>query len=162
MRDPMAPESAVLLSGASIIDLDGTVLVQLALFLLSLFVLRRLLFRPWLRLMEVRQQATVGTRHEAEKLMAQAQAMSARVDKEMQRVRQVAHLEAERLRQQSAEKASLVVARARKDYEEHTAEAAARLRDEADEARRGLHQSEAELARQLVSQMLGREMNGAQ
>ncbi len=64
----------MLLSQGSIIDLDGTFFVQLALFAVAFFLLRALVFRPALGVIEQRRIATEGAQHSAEDLIAKADA----------------------------------------------------------------------------------------
>src|SRR5690606_971038 len=63
-----------LASGAPLIDIDWTVLVQFGLFLLLLAVSNKLLFQPYLRLRERRKEGIDGARAEAERVTAQAAA----------------------------------------------------------------------------------------
>src|SRR4051812_41788710 len=51
-----------------LIDLDGTFFVQLGLFLVTLFVLSRSLFGPYLKMRDERERGIGGARGEASKM----------------------------------------------------------------------------------------------
>lgn len=162
----MAPSakhfSGVVLSGASIIDLDGTVFVQFGLFLLAFFVLRAWLFAPMLALFEAREKATEGTRDEALKLDSLSHEGLEKVESRLRQARSLAQVEAERLRQQSAERAQALIATARRQYEQRTADANEKLRREATEIRQGLAAANQAMAQQIATKLIGRSLRGVQ
>ena len=57
-----------LLSGGSIIDLDGTVFVQLGMFFVAFVVLYALVFKPMVAVLEAREAAIDGAKDEARHL----------------------------------------------------------------------------------------------
>src|SRR3984885_11689550 len=63
-----------LAAGHPLIDIDYTVFVQFALFLILFARSKALLFQPYLRLRERRKQGIEGARAEAERMSAQADA----------------------------------------------------------------------------------------
>ena len=87
-----------LLSEGSIIDLDGTIWIQLGLFAVAFFVFRPLIFRPMVALFEAREQAIEGSKLEALRLQDEASAESEEFDVEMRGLRLRAGEERDRLR----------------------------------------------------------------
>ena len=65
-----------LLSEGSIIDLDGTIWIQLGLFAVAFFVFRPLIFRPMVALFEAREKAIEGSKLEALRLQDEVAAES--------------------------------------------------------------------------------------
>src|SRR5438046_2161989 len=63
-----------LAGGHPLIDIDLTVVVQFALFLVLFFVANRLLFQPYLQLRERRKAGIEGARAEADRMTAEADA----------------------------------------------------------------------------------------
>ena len=57
-----------LLSEGSIIDLDGTFVIQFVLFWIAFFVLRKLVFHPVIAVIEAREEAIDGSRKKARDL----------------------------------------------------------------------------------------------
>src|SRR5688500_20273796 len=91
-----------LASGAPLIDIDWTVLVQFGLFLLLLLVSNSLLFQPYLRLRERRKEGIDGARAEAERMTAQADAELAGYEKQLAAARSRANEEGRKLRAEAA------------------------------------------------------------
>ncbi|MEM7403020.1 MAG: hypothetical protein AAF310_03265 [Myxococcota bacterium] len=60
-------------------EIDGTLLIQLAIFLLVLTGLSQLLLSPVLRLLQEREQVTEGMQQEAQQMFAQAQLLRQQV-----------------------------------------------------------------------------------
>jgi F0F1-type ATP synthase membrane subunit b/b' len=142
-----------------LIDIDGTLFVQLALFLILVAVLTRFLFKPYLALREERRRAIEGTIEDAKRLEADAQARIAEYEAHLGRAKARGAEERARIRAEGAARERDVVDRAR-------AETARRVTEgRADAARRGA-QARAELLRQaddigrrMAGRLLGREVS---
>src|SRR5512145_2135357 len=87
-----------LLSGGSVIDLDGTLFVQLSIFFVAFFLLRALVFKPMVALFEAREAAIGGAKAEAQRLVAEAASAGQTFDEELKKVRVQAGKERETLR----------------------------------------------------------------
>src|SRR5262245_39514633 len=72
-----------------LIDLDGTVFLQLGLFVLLMAVLSRLLWRPYLRVRDERVSRVEGYREEASRLGPAAAARLARAEAALAEARRV-------------------------------------------------------------------------
>jgi F-type H+-transporting ATPase subunit b len=83
----MATQLTVILASGSLVDIDGTLFIQLGIFLFMLVVLRTLLFKPVIRLIEARHEATVGTMKTAADLQKEAAALTADVTAKLLKVR---------------------------------------------------------------------------
>jgi F-type H+-transporting ATPase subunit b len=79
----MAIQLSVILASGSLVDLDGTFFVQLGVFLIMLVILRSLVFKPIVRLIDARHEATVGAMKTAEKLTEEAASLSVEVEKKL-------------------------------------------------------------------------------
>jgi F-type H+-transporting ATPase subunit b len=73
----------VILASGSLVDLDKTFFIQLGVFLVMLVILRSLLFKPIIRLIDARHEATAGAVKTAEKLTEEAALLSAEVEKKL-------------------------------------------------------------------------------
>jgi F-type H+-transporting ATPase subunit b len=134
-----------LLSGGSIIDLDGTVFVQLAMFFVAFGVLYVLVFKPMVALIEAREQAIDGAKDEAKHLEHDVREKQAAFENELRKVRSSGGEERDRLR---TETTSLVT------------DAKTRLAAEAGVARSELAAKNGDLAREIASKVIGREVQG--
>jgi len=147
-----------LLSEGSIIDLDGTIWIQLVLFAVAFFVLRPLVFRPMVALFEARENAIEGAKLEALRLQDEALAESEEFDVEMRRIRLQAGEERDRLRAEGKRLERTVLDGVRQETDKLLAEADTKLASEASRLGADLDQSVPALAKQIASKMLNREV----
>lgn len=147
-----------LLSEGSIIDLDGTIWIQLGLFAVAFFVFRPLIFRPMVALFEAREKAIEGSKLEALRLQDEASAESEEFDAEMRRLRLQAGEERDRLRAEGKRLERTVLDRVREETDKLLADADAKLKTEASKLRTDIDQSIPALAKQIASKMLSREV----
>ena len=140
-----------------IIDLDSTVFVQLAIFVVTALVLSKYLFKPYLAIVAQRGAGMEGARDEARRLDEEAQARLADYDARMAAAK--SHASAERGKLQSA-----AVVRDREISEAARASthgalevARAKLAKDAAETRAQLEPRAQEIARGIFKKILGRE-----
>ena len=150
--------STALLSEGSIIDLDGTIWIQLALFGIAFLLLRPLVFRPMVRLFEARESAIEGAKLEALRLQDEAAAEDQEFDEEMRRLRLQAGEERDRLRAEGKRLEHTVLERVREDTDRQIAEADSQLAREAAKLRAEIDASIPGLAKQIASKLLNREV----
>ncbi len=150
----MAVAATTLLSGGALIDLDGTLFVQLLLFFLTFFILRGFVFKPMLRLIDAREAATTGATAEAEALQKEAKEKEAAFLLEMGKVRQEASQERERLRKEGmrVEQELLASVRAETDGEVEKAQQA--LRESVGSVRSQLVQETPRLGEAIAERLL--------
>ncbi|MDH4281458.1 MAG: ATP synthase F0 subunit B [Myxococcales bacterium] len=147
-----------LLSEGSIIDLDGTILIQLALFGIAFFLFRPLIFRPMVALFEARENAIEGAKLEALRLQDEASAEGEEFEVEMRRLRLQAGEERDRLRAEGKRLERTVLDRVREETNKQLAEADAKLATEGAGLRAEIDRSIPTLAKQIASKMLNREV----
>jgi F-type H+-transporting ATPase subunit b len=147
-----------LLSEGSIIDLDGTIWIQLGTFAVAFFLFRPLIFQPMIALFEARESAIEGAKIEALRLQDEAAAESEEFDEEMRRLRLQAGEERDRLRAEGKRLERTVLDRVREETNKQLAEADAKLETEAARLRTEIDQGTALLAKQIASKMLSREV----
>ena len=92
------PEIAMNKAGASVLDIDATMLIQMAIFFVAFFVLKRILFKPVMTVLEERRQRTSKMRDEAEKLRAEASGNLAECDRRLAEVRAEANSEKQKMK----------------------------------------------------------------
>jgi F-type H+-transporting ATPase subunit b len=147
-----------LLSEGSIIDLDGTIWVQLVLFGIAFLILRPLVFRPMIALFEARENAIEGSKLEALRLQDEAAAESQEFDEERRRLRLQAGEERDRLRAEGKRLERTVLDRVREETDRQLAEADTRLASEAAKLRSEIDASVPLLAKQIATKLLNREV----
>jgi F-type H+-transporting ATPase subunit b len=141
-----------------LIDVDGTLLIQLGLFLLLVLVLRHFLWRPYLRVRAERASRVEGYREEAARLEAEAALRMARAEAALAEVRRVGSGErvVARAQAQAREQALLgeANAAARRTLDEARVRLEASLRTE----RANVQAQAAEAGREAARRILGREV----
>lgn len=73
--------------GGVIIDLDGSIFIQLAIVLLLMAALRQLVFKPYLETLENREKKTDRAREEARAVQARAEALAERYEAKLAEAR---------------------------------------------------------------------------
>jgi F-type H+-transporting ATPase subunit b len=147
-----------LLSEGSIIDLDGTIWIQLVLFGIAFFILRPLVFRPMVALFEARENAIEGSKLEALRLQDEAAAESEEFDEEMRRLRLQAGEERDRLRAEGKHLERAVLDRVREETGKQLTQAEEKLAAEASKLRAEMKSTIPTLAQQIASKLLNREV----
>ena len=147
-----------LLSEGSIIDLDGTIWIQLGLFAIAFFLYRPLIFRPMIALFEARERAIEGAKVEALRLQDEASAESEEFDQEMRRLRLQAGEERDRLRAEGKRLERTVLDRVRAETEKQLEEADRQLAQQSTKLRSEVDAMVPALAKQIASRLLNREV----
>lgn len=150
--------SSVLLSGGSMIDLDGTFFVQLALFFLTFAVLHGLVFRPMIALFEAREEAIDGAKAEAARLVTEASGADKSFEDRLKDVRAKAGAERDRLKAEGRELERNLLERVRGEIDAKTAETEAALATQATELRGEIKRTVPALATQIAGKLLEREV----
>ncbi|MDB4967939.1 MAG: H+transporting two-sector ATPase subunit [Myxococcales bacterium] len=141
-----------------LIDVDGTLFVQFALFLIMLFVLSRLLFRPYLQVRDARHQGIEGARQEAVAMQERSRLVSAEYDAKLTRARQRGAEERQKVRSEGAIYERQVLGAARDESQKALDQARSKISTDASAAREKLTLESTSLARQIVKKLLGREV----
>ena len=135
--------------------LGGALFVLFAAFV---SLLKPLLFDPLLRVFEERERRTEGAKKEAREMDERAGELLQRYEGELDKVRREAGLERERLRAETAKLEAQIMAEARAETARILEAGKARIAGEVAELRRELDGMKPELAAQIASRVLGREV----
>jgi len=147
-----------LVAEAIVVDADLSFLAQVVLFVAFITLLKPLLFDPLLRVFEEREKRTEGAKQEARTMDAEAGELLTRYEAELDKVRREAGIERERLRAEVAQVEARIMAEARAETARILDAGKARISAEVTELRKELEKTKPELAAQIASRMLGREV----
>jgi F-type H+-transporting ATPase subunit b len=147
-----------LAGGHPLIDFDGTVVVQLVLFLVLFVIANRFLFQPYLVLRERRKAGIEGARDEADRMSAQADAKLADYEKQLTVARDRANEQARKVRLEGIAHEREVTDAAKAAAQKATDEAQATMRRETEAARAQLMPQAEALAKAISAKLLGREV----
>jgi F-type H+-transporting ATPase subunit b len=144
------------LLAAPVVDIDGTFFVQGGLFLMLVFVLKPLLFTPWLEAQARRKEAVEGSLVRATQLEADAESLVAKYDARLDAARDKANgVRATARREEDAAKAERL-ATARDVAQRELDEERARIESESTKAREELGGRVEDLASDIAHKLLGR------
>jgi F-type H+-transporting ATPase subunit b len=148
---------AVFLSGGAIIDLDGSIFIQLALFFLAFFFLRKLVFHPMLALFDAREAAIEGSKRDAKGLETGADEKLRAFEAEMKKVKAEATAERDAIRQDAVRLERDLLARAREEADKMLADATTTIDGQAAKIRAQMKTEVPALAGQIADKLLGRK-----
>ncbi len=140
------------------VDFDMTFLAQFVLFTMFIIVFKPLLFDPLLRVFEERERRTEGAKKEAREMDERAGELLTKYEAELEKVRRTAGVERERLRAETAKLEAQIMAEARAETAKILDAGKARIAAEVAELRRELERSRPDLAADIASRVLGREV----
>lgn len=149
---------SALLGGGSIIDFDGTLLVQLAIFFVVFFVLKSWLFNPLIKLFDAREEAIEGARRDAKSVHGDAKEKETEYNARMRDMRAEATRERERLRTEGVKLEETIVSGVKEETSKQLAEAQRKLNQEAAQVRAELKTTVSVLAREIAGKLLSREV----
>ena len=154
----MTIPASVVASSGSIVDFDATLLVQAAVFLLMFLLLRSLLFRPVIRLIERRRKITEGSKSEAEALEREAVSLTEDVEGQLLEVRSTVSGEREKMVEESKRSAGQILLKAREDSSIVVSQAKEETAAKAEQVRETLRAEIGSLVDIVAAKVLGRSI----
>lgn len=152
------PVMLTLASEGALIDVDSTLLIQFVLFAFMGLVATKLLFRPYLKMREERAAGIEGARDDAERMQAEAAARLADYEDKLAAARGRAAEEQRSIRSEASAHEAEVTGKARAEAQAAITAAKAKVDTEVASARADLMPRADELAREMASKLLGREV----
>ena len=144
------------------LDLDATFLIQLVVIIIAMLVLRKLVFQPYLRVAQIRQDLTENTNEKAQAMQKQAEAISAEFSKLQQAKENAALLKGE-LRESGLKQRDEILLAARTTAAQDLEKARKQLEGELATARGATEAMVSELTEVIVKKLIGdvAPLNGA-
>ena len=152
------PAGEFLAAGGVVMDIDRTMLVQMAVFVLLIVVLSPLLFKPVLRLFEERERRTEGARSDARAMQEKAENLLERYQSKLEDVRITAGTERERLRAETLQLEAKILGQARQATSQIVEAGRAQIERETAGIRQDIGVQSRAIAREIGSRVLGREV----
>lgn len=148
--------AGALLSGGSMIDLDGSLVLTLLVFFGLFLALQRLVFRPMMALFDARDAAIGGARKDARELEAEADEKLREFEAEMKKAMVGATADRDSIRQDGARLERELLSRARAESDKTLEEASKQLETEGAKVRTEMKTSIPALASTIAEKLLGR------
>ncbi len=147
------------LAGGVSLDFDNTLVFQVAIFILLMFLLEPLLFRPVLRVFALREERTEGAKDQARELDEQAGELYQRYQRELERVNRVAAEERDRVRAETSKLEAEILKQARAVTTRVVEEGRKQIAGETSRIRFDVGRESERLAHDVAQRVLGREAN---
>jgi F-type H+-transporting ATPase subunit b len=141
-----------------LIDIDGTLLIQLGLFLVMAFLATQWLFKPYLRMRDQRAEGIEGARQEAVTLSAEADARMADYQDKLAAARARAYEEQRKIRAEGTSHQRELTDKARAEAAKAVTAAQAKVEAQTAAARADLMPRADALATDIASKLLGRKV----
>ena len=135
---------------------DYTFFFQLLLFLIVLFSLNSLLFKPVLALLDKRKIATVGTQDEVGHLKEKAEQKLKEYEAKMAQARVAGGQLKDKIKKEGEALAAEKIGQSRKSADEHINQMQSQITQQSLEARLSLGKEAENLAKQFAEELLGR------
>ena len=135
------------------------VLLQLVPFLLTLIALNVIIFKPMLKYLEDRENASSGAEQKAKEIHGEIEAQVAELQEKIQTAQQQASLKRTSAREKLVKTYNNVVQQSRKEADQEVKQAALEIAAEQAAARQDIKAQAKEIATQIASQTLGRNIS---
>lgn len=135
------------------------VALQIGIFLLALFGLNLLVFRPVLRLIETRKTLTEGYRTEAAALSEKTESLIEQVEAKMKSAREQGLVAKSEMTKSGEEEAGKIIAATRQEVEGSLEKHRQALEGESKEAQLALRKYTRELSEEMAEKLLGRKVS---
>ncbi|MBX3184152.1 MAG: ATP synthase F0 subunit B [Polyangiaceae bacterium] len=141
------------------VDFDLSFILQMVVFAALVVLLKGLLFDRVLKVFEERERRTDGAKAEARAMQERSGELLRRYEAELDRVHQVAAVEREQVRAETAKLEAAILAEAREAVQRIVDHGRERLEAEVRSMQDELSRQSGPLASQIASKVLGRELS---
>jgi len=141
-----------------LLKIDKTLIVQLIIFIATIFILNSLLFKPLIGVVEKREKLTTGRIKEAKELEEKVEQIMKEYRAKLDEIRAKAMEERNEIRREAQAAAEDLIGRTHKEAQALLEEARSRLNLETRDIRERIKPDIEVLAREIVLQVLGRKV----
>jgi F-type H+-transporting ATPase subunit b len=141
-----------------LLKIDKTLIVQLIIFIATIFILNSLLFKPLIGVVEKREKLTTGRIKEAKELEEKVEQIMKEYRAKLDEIRAKAMEERNEIRREAQAAAEDLIGRTHKEAQALLEEARSRLNLETRDIRERIKPEIEVLAREIVLQVLGRKV----
>mgnify|MGYP001129754480 CR=1 FL=1 len=138
-----------------LLQINSTLFFQIVNFLLLIWILNKILFRPFLDLVERRKEETEGTRKKAEDIMDRAESVKGTYNASMSEAASEAAALSDSQKKAGREEGDRIMGEARSGSAAYLDSARQELRAGLDQVRKQLAGQSAELAGEIARKILG-------
>jgi F-type H+-transporting ATPase subunit b len=147
------------LAGGVSLDFDNTLVFQIIIFIVLMFLLEPLLFRPVLRVFALREERTEGAKAQARELDEKAGELYLRYQRELERVNRIAGEERDRMRAETMKLEAEILGEARKATARIVEDGRRKVAAQLSQIQFELGKESERLAHDIAERVLGRGAN---
>jgi len=140
------------------LQINGTFFFQIINFLLLMWILNRLLFRPFLRVAEEREEKTMGSRMQADGLAVKAKDLKEQYESRVSEATSQGASYKEMQRREGLSVGEKIVDEARIKCSDHISSARRELEASVSEVRKELVQLSINFSKEMTEKILGRDI----
>lgn len=140
-----------------LLEINNTLLIQFPVFLISLYVLNKLMFQPLLTVWDRRESLTEGTVKEAKKLTDEADSIIAEYENKLDEAREQANEQRAELRREGQVEAEKMISSARTDAQKQIENHRDKLESEIKEVKSQIEPQIELLAKDISNRILNGE-----
>ena len=141
------------------IEIDQSLIIQIVNFIIFLFILNYLIFKPIVRIIEERRERIEGTMEKAQVIEADVQEKLEACETRVQEAKTQAASEKERLRRGAEDLSKEIVEKARTELARDLPIIRKQIANEADRVRHELERKTHDIARDIACRVLGRKIS---
>jgi len=141
------------------IEINQSLVIQIVNFIIFLWILNYLIFKPIVRVLNERRERIEGTSEKARLMEAEIQKKLEEYEAKIQEAKGQAANEKERVRRQGEDLAKEIVERARTEMARDIPIIRKQIAGEAERVKGELEQRAQEMAREIACRVLGREIS---
>jgi F-type H+-transporting ATPase subunit b len=140
------------------ISLDISILYQAILFVILWLILNKVLFQPYLKLLDERERRTTGAQHDSTELEHEGARLRAQYEEKVAQAQSLAAGERERLLQAARQEREKILAQARQEAEQILTRRRQEIATALDAERRLAAAEAATIGAEIASKVLGRKV----
>ncbi|MEN6476316.1 MAG: ATP synthase F0 subunit B [Syntrophaceae bacterium] len=140
------------------IELNWSIFVQMFNFLLLMFILNKILYKPILKVLEEREKKIGDGQQEVKELAAQGNKLVATYNEKLQAAKVEAMASKGNARKQAVEQVNVIIQDARGKAEQEILQVRQRVASEIEAAKKELEPELASMAATIAEQVLGRKV----
>jgi F-type H+-transporting ATPase subunit b len=140
------------------IALDFSIFYQIILFLILWAILSRVLFRPYLTVLEERERETSGAHHDTEALEREGARLKAEYEEQLARATAAGNAAKEAILQDARQQRERIIGQAREEATALLEKVREEIQTQLDKERQRVMAESADVAREMVSKILGRDV----
>ena len=140
------------------ISLDISILYQVILFVVLWLIVNKVLFQPYLKLLDERERSTTGAQHDSTELEHESARLRAQYEEKIAQAQSVAAGERERILQSAREQREKILGQARQEAEQTLAGRRREIATALETERRLASAEAATIAADIAGKVLGRKV----